>query len=180
MKTTMVLVVAALAVLPQASAAQAPAAPAAAAPAVAVQKMQALAFLVGEWEGEAWMQMGPDRRETVRQHERVELEVGGEVLTIRGQGHVGDRLVHDAVASIVWDPAAQRYDMWTYRAGGGPSDPSIEVGERQVVWGFETPRGKIRFTIRLDEQGRWSETGERSDDGGATWQTFFGMTLAKK
>lgn len=175
MKKSMVLVLAALAAVPQASPAQAPAALP-----VAADKMQALAFLVGEWEGEAWMQMGPDRRETVRQHERVELAASGEVLSIQGQGRVGERLVHDAVASIAWDPAAQRYDMWTYRAGAGPADPWIEVGDHQVVWGFDSPRGKIRFTIRLDEQGRWTEIGERSGDGGATWQTFLGMTLAKK
>jgi hypothetical protein len=142
--------------------------------------MQALAFLVGEWEGEAWMQMGPDRRETVRQHERVEWKAGGEVLLIQGQGRQGERLVHDALAAIAWDPRQASYVMWTYRAGGGPSTPSIEVAEGRVVWGFDAGGAKIRFTIRLDEQGRWSETGDRSTDGGATWIPFFGMTLVKK
>ncbi len=44
------------------------------------------------------------------------------------------------------------------------------------VWGFETPRGMMRYTITLDAQGRWSESGERSADG-QTWQPFFAMTL---
>jgi hypothetical protein len=146
----------------------------------ATEKMQAVAFLAGEWEGEAWMQMGPDLRETVRQHELVEWRAGNEVLVIQGHGRQGDRLVHDAFAAIAWDPRKAAYVMWTYRAGGGPSDPWIEVAEKRIVWGFDGGGGKIRFTIVLDEAGRWVESGERSADGGATWHPFFGMTLDRK
>lgn len=46
------------------------------------------------------------------------------------------------------------------------------------VWGMETPMGKMRYTIRLDAQGRWHETGEGSRDGQA-WTQFFEMTLTK-
>ena len=145
------------------------------------EKMRALAFLAGEWEGDAWMQMGPDRRETVTQRERVGWVAGGEVLLIQGQGRQGDQVVHDAVAAIAWDPQARDYVIWTYRAGGGPSHaPTIEVGENRVVWGFDAPGRKVRFTIRLDESGRWVESGEWSGDGGTTWRPFFGMTLTRK
>lgn len=53
-------------------------APAAAPSAVGTpaEKMAAVGFLAGEWEGEAWVQMGPDRREVVRQRESVEWRVG--------------------------------------------------------------------------------------------------------
>ncbi|MBZ0089672.1 MAG: hypothetical protein K8H90_04760 [Thermoanaerobaculia bacterium] len=145
-----------------------------------VEKMGALAFLAGEWEGEAWMQLGPDRRDTVSQHERVEWRAGNEVLVIQGKGRQGDRVVHDAFAAIAWDARKAQYVMWTYRAGGGPTEPTIEVGDQRIVWGFDSPGGKIRFTIALDANGRWVETGERSADAGATWQPFFGMTLVKK
>jgi len=144
------------------------------------EKMQALDRLVGEWVGEAWMQMGPDRREVVAQHENVEWAAGGETLLIRGLGKVGERVVHDAVATIAWDARAQRHVMWTYRAGGGPMTPEISVTAEGFVWGFTTPGGEIRFTQRFDDQGRWVESGERSGDGGQTWQPFFGMTLSKK
>lgn len=145
------------------------------------EKMRALEFLAGEWEGEAWIQMGPDGRETVTQREHVGWGAGREVLLIQGQGLKGDQVVHDALAAIAWDPQAGEYVIWTYRAGGGPSqDPTIEVGDDRVVWGFEAPGRKVRFTIRLDEGGRWIEDGEWSGDGGATWRPFFGMTLTKK
>jgi hypothetical protein len=144
------------------------------------EKMKALEFLVGEWQGDAWMQMGPDRREEASQREWVELEAGGEVLLIQGRGESGGRVVHEALATIVWDQRAGRYEMWTYRAGSGAAArPSIEVGDQRVVWGFDTPQGKIRYTIGLDAEGRWVEVGERSGDGGSTWTEFFGMTLRK-
>jgi hypothetical protein len=146
---------------------------------VAREKMQALAFLVGEWQGDAWMQMGPDRRETAAQHERVEWKAGGEVLLIQGRGESDGQVVHEAIATITWDARAGRYAMWTYRAGSGAGLPSIEVGDRRVVWGFDVPNGKVRYTISLDPEGRWAEIGDHSSDGGATWNRFFGMTLRK-
>jgi hypothetical protein len=174
MRLTPLLLAAALAV-PAILPAQAPAAN----PALA-EKMRALDFLAGEWEGEAWLQMGPERQ-TATQRERVEWAAGGEVLLIQGQGRHGEQLVHDALATIAWDPQAGRYVMWSYRGGSGPTpNPTIEVAEKSVDWAFDSPRGKVRFAIRLDDAGRWVETGEWSPDGGATWRPFFGMTLTKK
>jgi hypothetical protein len=152
----------------------------------AAARMAPLAFLVGEWEGEAWIQMGPGRRDTVRQQERVEWKVGEEVLLIQGLGRTVEantgepRTVHDALATIAWDPERQRHVMWTYVGGRGAGSPEVSVEPGRVVWGFESPGGRVRFTIQLDEQGRWVETGERSADGGRTWQPFFGMTLTRK
>ena len=148
-------------------------------------RMAALQFLVGEWEGEAWSQMGPGPREIVQQHELVEWKVNGELLLIQGRGTQRDaatgaeRVVHEAMAVVAWDPGARQHVMWTYRAGAAPTIPQVTVGDKTVVWGFDTPRGKVRFTIRLDEQGRWVENGEYSADG-AKWTGFFGMTLTRR
>lgn len=144
------------------------------------EKMKALEFMVGDWQGEAWSQMRPDLRETVTQRELVEWVAGGEALLVRGQGSKDGRVVHDAVGLIVWDARNQRYTMTAYRAGSGLSAPELAVEDGGVVWGTASPGGQIRFTMRLDEQGRWSEIGERSTDGGKTWSTFLGMTLTKK
>ncbi len=166
-------------------AAQEPAPPPAPAPGPAA-KMAPLAFLVGEWEGEAWIQMGPGGRETVQQRERVEWKVGEEVLLIQGLGRTVDsrtgelRTVHDALATIAWDPDRQRHVMWTYVGGRGTGSPEVAVEAGQVVWTLDSRGGRVRFIIRLDEHGRWVETGERSADGGQSWQPFFGMTLTRK
>jgi hypothetical protein len=38
--------------------------------------------------------------------------------------------------------------------------------------------GDVRFTIKLDEKGRWFEVGEISQDG-REWRIFFEMTLER-
>jgi hypothetical protein len=144
---------------------------------IARERMKALEFLIGEWEGEAWMQMGPGQPETVAQQERVEWAAGGEVLVIRGLGRQGGRVVHDAVGTIAWDSRSGRYTMWTYRAGTGASTPDLTVEPGVVVWGLATPGAEIRFTMRLDAEGRWTEKGERSTDGGKTWVPVFDIVF---
>ena len=169
-------------VLPAFGAGAAPAPPGA--PGAAAEKMKALSWLAGVWEGEAWI-VGPGgQRSTVEQRERVEWKAGGEVLLIQGRGVMRDpqsgveRVVHDALAALAWDPDSGGHVMWTYRAGGGPGKPEVTVDGSTVVWGFPAGGGRIRFTIRRDGEGRWVETGERSSDG-AAWTPFFGMTLVR-
>lgn len=144
------------------------------------EKMQAFAAMVGEWEGEAWSAMRPGARDVVSQREIVEWTAGGEALLVRGSGSVDGRVVHEAVALIFWDVRAGRYVMWAYRAGSGATQEEVRLDGDARVWGFATPGGEIRFTQRIDDEGRWVETGERSADGGASWQPFLGMTLTKK
>ena len=168
--------------LPVLGAGAAPAPPGA--PRAAADEMKALSWLAGEWEGEAWI-IGPGgQKSTVQQRERVEWKTGGEVLLIQGRGVMRDpqsgeeRLVHDTLATLAWDPGSGRHVMWTYRAGGGPGKPEVTVDGSTVVWGFPVGGSHIRFTIRRDGEGRWVETGERSADG-TTWTPFFGMTLVR-
>lgn len=188
-KLTPLLLLLALTLGPPAAGRPASPAPAAEAPpaaqAAASPEMAALEWLVGAWEGEAWVQMGPERR-TVRQREWIEWAVAGEVLLIRGLGHSVDpesgesTPAHHALATLAWDPQRRRYSMWTYAAGRGPATPEVTVEDGKVVWGFDVPgRGRTRFTMRIEEDGRWVETGEFSADGGATWRPFLGMTLER-
>ncbi len=149
------------------------------------ERMQALAFLLGEWTGGAWVQMGAGPRQEIEQRERVAWEVGGEVLLIRGEGWASDpgggerRRVHDALAVVAWDPDRAAYAMWSYAAGRGAGLRDLEVGERSFVWRQQAPGGEARYSMHLDEEGRWVETGEFSRDGGETWLPFFGMTLTR-
>lgn len=144
------------------------------------EKMQALARMIGEWEGEAWSEMRPGARELATQREIVEWTAGGEALLVRGSGSIDGRVVHEAVGLIFWDVRAQSYAMWAYRAGSGATTQQLRLEGDALIWGFSTPGGEIRFTQRIDGEGRWIETGERSGDQGATWQPFLGMTLARK
>ncbi len=70
--------------------------------------------------------------------------------------------------------------MWAYAAGRGVLQPQVEVAAGRLTWSFDLPGGRrVRYTARLDEQGRWTETGETSTDG-QTWQPFMGMALSRR
>jgi hypothetical protein len=155
-------------------------------PLFAADEMKKLDFLVGEWKGEAWWQMGPNaKREYALQHETVTPRAGGNALQVEGQGRTrkedgtAGALVHDAYAMLRWDDTAKKYRFSTAVAGRGTAEPDFElVGQNKAVWTMTLPQGTMRYTISLTEKGEWFEVGEFSRDGN-NWSKFFEMTLAK-
>ncbi len=151
----------------------------------AADEMKKLDFLVGEWEGEGWVQMGPGKKEYVFQYESVQTKLGGKVLLIDGlgkrkleNGSVGE-VVHEALAVVSWDDAKKVYRFEAYTVQQGNVDATLDVRENGAVWGFDTPQGgKVRYTITRTEKGEWNEVGEFSRDG-TKWMKFFEMTLQK-
>jgi hypothetical protein len=153
--------------------------------AFADDEMKKLDFLAGTWSGEAWIQMGPEKRELVVQTESVKPKLGGRVLLIEGVGRrknengTGGEVVHDALAVISWDPAKKAYRFSAYTAQYGAMDTTLDVtGENTAVWGMDVPGGRMRYTIRLTDKGAWNEIGEFSRDG-KTWFKFLEMNLEK-
>ena len=148
-------------------------------------EMRKLDFLVGEWEGDGWIEFGPGQRHTFKQKESVQSKVGGHALLIEGlgkgklQNEGEERVVHSAFAIVSYDKDAKRFRFLAWRATGDSVDADVTVAEKSLVWGFRDPRaGQIRFTIKLDSAGRWFEIGEASRDG-QTWNKFFEMTLQR-
>jgi hypothetical protein len=146
------------------------------------EAMARLGFLVGEWEGEGWISRGPDQRETFRSWERVQVKLGGTVLLVEGlhKAMEDGRVVHDALAMISWHPEEGRYRVDSYLANGRGGVFPGELEDGAFTWTPSVPGGpRIRYTFRLDEEGRWFETGEISTDGQG-WRQFFEMRLVKK
>ena len=158
--------------------------PAADPSAAIIEKMKALSFLVGEWEGEGWMQMGPQERKTAKATEKVVLKLSGRALLVEGlsqpQAAAGGaaETAHEALAVITWDPKKSQYSMRAITAKAGAVDPKIEVGDKSIVWSFETTGGSVRYTVKINEKGQWFEFGDFSRDG-KEWNKFFEMTLTK-
>ena len=151
-----------------------------------MEKMKALAFLVGEWEGEGTYEFGPDQKRTFKARETVTPKVGGKAILVEGLGTMtvesGQEVpVHEALAVLTWDAANDKYVFLPVTAREGYVQAHVEVSEKKIAWGFDDPRGpKIRFTITLNEKGQWSEVGESSVDSGKTWHAFMDMTLTRK
>jgi hypothetical protein len=149
------------------------------------EAIKKLDWWVGEWKGEAWSSMGPGRRDTTLMVENIKKDLEGTILLIEGVGHrkVGEseegEIVHHALAVLSFDARKGTYRWQAWRTPGGIyTDTEPTVAERQLQWGMETPRGRMRYTLTVNEQGQWEETGEFSADG-KTWYPFFGMSLTR-
>jgi len=155
-----------------------------AAPSPGVNELQKLDFLLGDWQGEGWIVLGPGPRHTFRQRETIQRKAGGAVVQIEGLGlerrGEQDVPIHQAFAVISYDSQAKRPRFRAWRADGGEVSCEPEFGDRSLIWGFTDPRSgvQIKFTIKLDEAGQWVERGESSRDG-KTWQQFLEMKLRK-
>jgi hypothetical protein len=155
------------------------------APAAQREAMKKLDFLVGQWKGEGRMEFAPGQRRTFKGTEVVQGKLDGLLLTIEGlhRGRVGDKkeevVVHNAFALVSYDDKAKRFRFQAFTSRGNYEDAEAKVSEGQLVWGMKVPQfGDVRYTIKLDQKGRWFEMGEVSQDG-KEWRKFFEMTLER-
>jgi hypothetical protein len=147
--------------------------------------MKKLEFLVGSWKGEGWIEIGPGQRRTFKGVEIVQLRLDGLILTIDGmhRGQVGangeEGVIHNAFGLVNYDDKSNRYRFQGFTARGNHEDTELKVGDKQMIWGMKVPQfGDVRYSVKLDDKGRWFEIGEVSQDG-KDWKRFFEMTLAK-
>jgi hypothetical protein len=146
-----------------------------------------LSFLIGDWEGDGWIVLGPGQRRTFHQRESVRAAAGGTVVVIDGLGTSTDagregEIVHQAFAVVSYDSASAKLRWRAYRAGGEETVDEPVVGGDSLVWGMDLgPRGqggRLRFTIRRTTEGAWHETGEMiAPAPNAPSRKFFEMTL---
>jgi hypothetical protein len=147
------------------------------------EAMRRLAFLEGEWEGEAWIESGPGERRRLRQTETVRYSNSGHVLVIQGTGWESEaggaeRMAFNAVA-VVSHAADAGYRMRSYTMEGRTGDFELTVSDSGFVWGMEFPAGRVRYTMRLTPEGEWREVGEFFR-GEAPGRTVIELRVRKK
>jgi len=145
-------------------------------------EMKKLDWLVGHWKGTGWMQMGPQGRKEFTITETIQGKLDGLVLIIEGHGKSKEdgSTVHTALAFVSYDEGAKTFRWRAFTAEGRQTDAVAKVGANTLEWGLEIPqRGRMRYTIKLNEKGEWFEVGEMTQDG-QTWQKFFEMTLQRQ
>ncbi|AGC45342.1 hypothetical protein MYSTI_04041 [Myxococcus stipitatus DSM 14675] len=151
------------------------------------EKLSPLRVLVGEWQGEGWIDMGPQAggRKTFQLKESVQSRLDGTVLIVEGLGtsragpEATEVPVHQALGVFSWDDAEGRVRFSAYRIGGGVVDTEMKLlGDGVFQWGFDMPHGRIRFTLNVRDNV-WVEKGELSRDGGKTFSLFLDMTVRR-
>ncbi len=143
--------------------------------------MSRLAFLIGHWEGDGWIEVVPGERRPFHESETVAAKLQGSILVVEGLGHgMSDRaavppVVHEALAVISWDAPRSEYRFLSWESSGRHVDAAGRFEQGAFLWGFAAGPGReILFRIHLDDQGRWIETGET---GG---HVFFEMILTRQ
>jgi hypothetical protein len=143
--------------------------------------MDRLAPLVGAWDGPAAVTFpGPS---TAHQTERVERELDGLLLVVRGAGYVtAERTgatVFAAFAVISFNERTNAYEVRSYNAGYSVTAAGEFLADGAFRWSFAAGGPvQMRFTIRIDGDS-WREIGEMSRDGGATWIEMVSLDLRR-
>jgi hypothetical protein len=150
------------------------------------EKMKIFEAWSGKWKGEGSMQMGPGEPKKSTVEETIEYKLDGMILLVEGLGtspnEAGEnKVVHHAMAILSFNQQTQQYQFNTFLKDGRSSQAWFKaLGNNQYQWGFDTPRGKTKYTITIDTTANtWQEIGEFATDGN-TWMKFFEMNLKKQ
>lgn len=149
----------------------------------AVERLKPLTPMAGTWSGTATFDRGPGGKAQVQQEERIQVKLDGAAVLIEGHGKMQQggeaSSVHDALGVIYVDPRSGDVKMLAVTRQNGAVIADVTLGEDgSIGWGFETAMGLVRYKIVL-QGDTWTETGEMSRDGGATWRPFLEMNLKR-
>lgn len=142
--------------------------------------IERLAPLVGVWRGEA--RVAFPHAVTVHQTERVERDLDGLVLVVRGTGYAdashSGAPVFRALAVISYDDSRGRYEFRAYNEGRTVTADAQFLDDGSLRWSMSPPGVQIRYTISFDAN-TWREVGEMSRDAGVTWTPTVEMNLTR-
>lgn len=141
---------------------------------VAQEKMEALAFLVGNWKGSGWMITPDQQRHTFEQSEKVEMQLSGTHLMIEGKGISNGKVIHNALAVISPKEESGQFAFNSFLQSGTSGSFKAELKGEVLYW---YPTEQVRYVIQINESGQWHEIGEYNM--GTEWFQFFEMTLDK-
>ncbi|HVE58288.1 MAG TPA: hypothetical protein VNB22_15750 [Pyrinomonadaceae bacterium] len=138
-------------------------------------EVKKLESMVGQWKGSGWIQQGA-KRETFTGTETVQRKLDGLALLIEGKfANPEGKVIHETLAVLDFSAKAAKYRFRTYLASGISGEQDFKIVGDGFEWGFQTPAGTIRYTIKTANDV-WFEIGEFAKDG-KTWMKFFEMKL---
>lgn len=176
MNTTRRLAFAVLLSLPAATVAQQMPDPAATL-AAQRQALAPLAWMDGEWRGEARSTGMDGKKRVVLQTERIGPLLGGTIKLIEGRGYNDDGSTgFNAFGILSYDVAERKFRFRSY-AMGRSGDFAFEPTADGYAWTIPAGSMTIRY-IATVKDGVWHEIGERVMEGKPPVK-FFEMTLRR-
>ncbi|MCA8901909.1 MAG: hypothetical protein KDA53_11745 [Hyphomonas sp.] len=138
----------------------------------AVDMSHPLAFMFGEWVGEA-SGVGADRKPfQVTQTERVGPMLGGDLVLVEGTGYGADGAAAFNALGVISQTAAEGgWEIHSYNGGRAGTFP-FEPKANGFVWSTPAgPNARMRYTATFTD-GNWSQVGEYVAEGQDPVQTF--------
>ncbi len=141
------------------------------------QKMQALHWLTGKWQGTVSV-TGPDGNKQEFKHNlEFAPKLKNSVLLIEETAIQGSDTVLQNVAVLGYDVRQPKYTLQAYTKDGAQLDANVEVLDKKLTWRIVNPGYMLRYTANLNQKGQWHQVGEVSTDEGKMWTPFFESTL---
>jgi len=122
--------------------------------------MDKLRFLVGTWAGQARIWRGPDSFVELIQTEQASYKLDGLILAIEGIGKAKSdgQVKLQALGLISYDDEAGVYSMRAFNDGRWlESEVLLDESGKGLRWGFTLGQIKTNSTLRMDENGDWTE-----------------------
>jgi hypothetical protein len=144
-----------------------------------IAAMKKFDFLLGEWKGESWTQIGPTKEYAVGT-ETVRKELDGLLVVVNGDFKHKEtgKQVHKAFGVFSFNPRADWYRFHAFTSNGNMADAKVAMVDKGFDWSFEPGPGMlIKYKMRIDAKGDWVEKGEMTSEGKTV--QFFEMRLQK-
>ena len=125
--------------------------------------MKRLSFLIGRWAGDARILRGPGETVELNQQEEAQYKLDGLILTIEGIGRrkSDGKPALQALGFVSYDDNSGRYIMRAFNDGRYlETELKLADDGRGIMWGFAVGEIKTSSTLRLNEEGDWTELTE--------------------
>jgi hypothetical protein len=125
--------------------------------------MKELGFLVGKWAGEARVLRGPSETVELIQTEEAQYKLDGLILMVEGIGRQKSdgKLALQALGIISYDDESGSYRMRAFNDGRFlESEVTLLEEGKSMTWGFVLGEIRTKSTLRINEQGEWTELAE--------------------
>lgn len=141
-------------------------------PPEALPPAEAMAYMLGHWQGEGWRMSPQGERQVYRIDETLTSRAGGHAISIVGIGTDGEgdaaREIHNAFG-LIWQERDGSYRMRSVVAPGFTIETTPELTANGYVWELNAGPVQMRYETVI-EGDVWVETGARILPTGETVQ----------
>ncbi len=145
---------------------------------VVQQKMQALKWVSGKWQGTVSILGGDGAKQEYQQTVEFTPKLKKSVFQFAEVASRGQDTIFQNIGMLSYDALKSKYTILAYTNGGIQIEADVEVLDKKMIWRVPVAGNLIRYTITLNEKGQWHQVGEGSGDAGQNWTLFFESKLS--